>query len=263
MQADKEHLPVVVSGDAVRIIRLNRPARMNAFTNELAAQLTDAVRIATGEPACRGIILTGTGRSFCAGIDLEDLRARQIDDLQTLIETTYNPMMQALGDCPKPIVAAVNGVAAGGGCALALACDIVLASEKAQFVSAFGQLGLLPDCGGTASFPRTMGLSGAMTFTLLDERLSATLAAQRGVIWKAQPDDEFTAEVERIATKLGSGSVAAMVATKKALREGLKRDWADQLKLECVAQGALGRTSDYLEGLAAFREKRRPRFARH
>jgi 2-(1,2-epoxy-1,2-dihydrophenyl)acetyl-CoA isomerase len=261
MQADQEHLPIVVSGDAVRTIRLNRPARMNAFTNELASGLTDAVRDATTDPACRGIILTGTGRAFCAGIDLEDLRAHQIDDLQTLIETTYNPMMQALGDCPKPVVAAVNGVAAGGGCALALACDIVLASEKAQFVSAFGELGLSPDLGGTTSFPRTMGLSGAMAFTLLDDRLPATLAAQRGVIWKALPDDEFTAEVERIATKLGSGSAGAMVATKKALRESVKRDWADQLKLESATQGALGRTGDHLEGLAAFREKRRPRFA--
>jgi 2-(1,2-epoxy-1,2-dihydrophenyl)acetyl-CoA isomerase len=234
---------------------------MNAFTSELAAQLTDAIRGAASDSACRAVVLTGTGRAFCAGIDLEDLRVHHVDDLEKLIESTYNPMMRALGDCPKPIVAAVNGVAAGGGCALALACDIVLAAENAQFVSAFGQLGLLPDCGGTASFPRTMGLSGALAFTLLDERLPAALAAQRGIIWKAVPDDEFAVEVEQITIKLASGAATAMSATKQALREGLRRDWADQLKLESVAQGALGRTSDHLEGLAAFREKRKPHFA--
>lgn len=260
MQTDQEHQPIIVSGEAVRTIRLNRPSRLNAFTSELAARLTDAVRNADSDQACRAIILTGTGRAFCAGIDLEDLRAQRIDDLGRLIEGTYNPMMEVIGACTKPIVAAVNGVAAGGGCALALACDIVVAAENAQFVAAFGQLALLPDCGGTASFPRTMGLSRAMAFTLLDERLSATLAAQRGVIWKAVPNNEFAAEIERIAAQLAAGAAMAMAATKGALREGLKRDWADQLKHESIAQGALGRTKDHAEGLAAFLEKRRPRF---
>jgi 2-(1,2-epoxy-1,2-dihydrophenyl)acetyl-CoA isomerase len=260
MPSDQAYQPVVVSGEAVQTIRLNRPARLNTFTSELAARLTEAVRNADRDQACRAIILTGTGRAFCAGIDLEDLQAQGIDDLGRLIESTYNPMMEALDACTKPIVGAVNGVAAGGGCALALACDIVVAAESAQFVAAFGQLGLLPDCGGTASFPRTMGLSAAMAFTLFDERLPAAVAAQRGVIWKVAPDGEFAAEIERVEAKLAAGAPAAMTATKHAFRERLKRDWSDQLKLESTMQGALGRTKNHAEGLAAFLEKRKPRF---
>ena len=247
------------NGGAFRLT-LNRPDQLNAFNAQMQDETRDALaRVVASSP--RVLLITGAGRGFCAGQDLgdRDVNAGPLD-LSVGPETFYNPLVRTLSDLPAPVVCAVNGVAAGAGVNLALACDIVVAKQSAKFVQAFSAIGLVPDAGGTWNLPRRMGLAKALGFTLLNERMSASEAADAGLIWKAIPDDEFADEVERIFTQLAAAPTFGLAAAKKAIRQGLTSSLDAALDLERDLQKACGLTDDYREGVNAFKEKRKPKF---
>ena len=241
-------------------LTLNRPDQLNSFNAQMQDETTDALaRVAAGSP--RVLLITGAGRGFCAGQDLgdRDVNAAPLD-LSVGPETFYNPLVRTLTHLPAPVVCAVNGVAAGAGVNVALACDIVVAKKSAKFVQAFSAIGLVPDSGGTWNLSRRMGLAKALAFTLLGERLSATEAAEVGLIWKAIADDDFEGEVERIVTQLSAAPTFGLASAKHAIREGLTSSLDAALDLERDLQRACGLTDDYKEGVNAFKEKRTPKF---
>ncbi len=241
-------------------LTLNRPDQLNSFNAEMQAETKDALsRVAAGSP--RVLLITGAGRGFCAGQDLgdRDVNAGPLD-LSVGPETFYNPLVRTLTNLPAPVVCAVNGVAAGAGVNVALACDIVVAKTSAKFVQSFSAIGLVPDAGGTWTLARRMGLAKALGFTLLNERMSATEAADAGLIWKAIADDDFEGEVERIVAQLAAAPTFGLAAAKKAIRQGLTSSLDTALDLERDLQAACGLTDDYKEGVNAFKEKRKPKF---
>jgi 2-(1,2-epoxy-1,2-dihydrophenyl)acetyl-CoA isomerase len=243
--------------DGVTTITLNRPEVMNALNRGLRAEVTEALRVAyTG----RVIVLTGAGRAFCSGQDLGDAQALGAVDFEAVLRDEYVPMIRAITDAPVPVIAAVNGVAAGAGANLALACDLVIACESASFIQAFARIGLIPDAGGTSFLPRRVGLQRAMGAALLAEPVSAAKAEAWGMIWEAVPDDRFAEVVSARAAQLASGPTGAYAALKQALRGAFDRDLETQLALEARLQGDCGASADFREGVAAFLEKRRPRF---
>jgi len=258
--------PVLVSLDAARCpgvlrITLNRPEKLNAFTTALHKGLADAMTRAETDGAVRCLLITGAGRGFCAGQDLSerDMSAAAID-LGEGLDTRYNPLVRRMHALPKPIVCAVNGVAAGAGANFALACDIVLAARSAAFIQAFVKIGLVPDCGGTYFLPRLAGTQRAMALAMTGERLSAEDAERWGLIWKCVDDADLAAESEKLATQLASGPTASLGAMKKAIYDSANNDLAAQLDLERDLQRQIGKGKDYREGVAAFIEKRKPRF---
>src|SRR5450755_2269340 len=246
-------------------LTLNRPDKLNSFNVAMHAE----VRHALGQlPAggARVLILTGAGRSFCAGQDLSDRAvapgAAGID-LGESIEKYYKPLVLALASLPMPVIAAVNGVAAGAGANIALACDIVVAARSASFVQAFSKLGLVPDSGGTWTLPRLVGNARALGLTLLGQKLPAEQAAAWGMIWQCVEDSEFSAAVDALAQQLSVAPTRGLAATKAAIRGGWQHSLAEQLDVERDAQRELGRSSDYAEGVAAFTAKRTPSFKGH
>ena len=224
------------------------------------------VRAALGTlkpPAARVLVLTGAGRGFCAGQDLNDRAVAPgaaSPDLADSIERNYKPLVLALRALPMPVIAAVNGVAAGAGANIALACDLVIAARSASFVQAFAKLGLVPDSGGTWFLPRLAGTARAMGLALLGEKLPAEQAAAWGLIWRCVEDAEFATTVEALAQQLASAPTRGLARTKQAIYEGSRRTLEQQLDVERDYQGELGRSADYAEGVAAFTEKRTPRF---
>jgi 2-(1,2-epoxy-1,2-dihydrophenyl)acetyl-CoA isomerase len=237
---------------------LNRPERLNAFTPEMHRELKDALERAAQE--ARAVLLTGAGRGFCAGQDLSQRRGNDVPDLGATIHDLYNPLIRAMRALEMPIVAAVNGVAAGAGMSLALASDIALAARSATFLQAFVKVGLVPDSGSTYFLPRLAGIARARALAMLGEKITAEEAASWGLIWKVVDDDQLLAEALRLARHLATQPTRALALIKRAFNATLTNDLDAQLDLERDLQRIAGMTDDYREGVAAFFEKRPPRF---
>jgi 2-(1,2-epoxy-1,2-dihydrophenyl)acetyl-CoA isomerase len=253
-------MPIIVEKLAgYRRITLNRPERLNALTVEMAAALAAALDDAVADKTCRAILLTGAGRGFCAGQDLTEIIGASPADLDRLL-AHYHPLILKIRTLPIPVVCAVNGVAAGAGANLALACDIVLAARSARFIQAFARIGLVPDCGGTWFLPRLVGSGRAAALAMLGEAVGAEDAARWGMIWRVVDDAELMPEAERLAAHLARQPTRALALLKRALDESWGNTLDAQLDLERDLQREAGRTEDYREGVAAFLEKRPPRF---
>ncbi len=247
----------------VETITLNRPEKLNALNPEMHQLLRGALERAADEPAIRAVLLTATGRGFCTGQDLSERDVRPGAppiDLSVSLGNHYNPLVRRMRALPKPIVCAVNGVAAGAGANLALACDIVVAARSASFVQAFSKLGLVPDAGGTYFLPRLAGMARAMGLALLAETLSAEQAAQWGLIWKVVDDAQLAGEARALAETLAAGPTKGYGLTKRALLASATNTLDAQLDLERDLQREAGLSDDYREGVTAFNEKRAPRF---
>jgi 2-(1,2-epoxy-1,2-dihydrophenyl)acetyl-CoA isomerase len=250
-----------VDGGIARLT-LNRPDKLNSFNTQMHGEVRDALdRVLTGD--ARVLVLTGAGRGFCAGQDLGDRAVAPGSpgvDLGESIDKYYKPLVLALHTLPMPVIAAVNGVAAGAGANIALACDLVIAARSASFVQAFSKLGLLPDSGGTWTLPRLVGNARALGLTLLGNKLPAEEAAAWGMIWQCVPDAELGPAVDALAEKLAVAPTRGLAWTKAAIRGSGQHSLAEQLDIERDVQRELGRSADYAEGVAAFVEKRAPRF---
>jgi 2-(1,2-epoxy-1,2-dihydrophenyl)acetyl-CoA isomerase len=247
-------------------LTLNRPERLNSFNDAMHAEVRDALARVKADTSVRVLLLTGAGRGFCAGQDLGDRAvapgAERVD-LGASIERNYRPLVLALRRLPLPVICAVNGVAAGAGANIALACDIVIAAKSASFIQAFSKIGLIPDSGGTYFLPRLVGTARAIGLTMLGERLIAEQAAEWGLIWQCVEDNELHQTVEKLLRTLAGAPTAALAATKRALYASADNTLETQLDLERDLQRELGRSADYQEGVAAFTAKRAPRFAGH
>jgi 2-(1,2-epoxy-1,2-dihydrophenyl)acetyl-CoA isomerase len=256
---------VLVSLEAgVLTLTLNRPDKLNSFNEEMHRALRAGFDRAAGEPEVRAILLTGSGRGFSAGQDLGDRDPRKgggAPDLGATLETFYNPTLRLIRALEKPVVCAVNGVAAGAGANIAFACDIVLAARSARFIQAFSKIGLVPDAGGSWSLARILGEPRAKALALLAEPLDAETAASWGLIWKAVDDAALMDEARAIATRLAAGPTRGLGLTKRAIQAAATNSLDTQLDLERVLQREAGRTADYAEGVTAFLEKRKPEFA--
>jgi 2-(1,2-epoxy-1,2-dihydrophenyl)acetyl-CoA isomerase len=251
------------SENGVARITLNRPDRLNSFTTAMHAEVRDALAAVKNDPTARVLLLTGAGRGFCAGQDLADRAVAPGGapvDLGASIENNYRPLVLALRSLAMPVVCAVNGVAAGAGANIALACDIVIASKSASFIQAFSKIGLIPDSGGSFFLPRLVGTARAMGLALLGDKLSAEQAAAWGMIWQCVDEAEFSPAVERLVAQLAQAPTRGLAAIKQALYASTGNTLEAQLDLERDLQRALGYSADYREGVAAFLEKRAPRF---
>lgn len=249
--------------DGIARLTLNRPERLNSFNTVMHSEVRDALGAVRRDASVRVLILTGAGRGFCAGQDLGDrvvAPGAAPPDLGASIESGYKPLILALRALPLPIIAAVNGVAAGAGANIALACDLVIAARSATFVQAFSKIGLVPDSGGTWLLPRLVGHARAMGLALLGEKLPAEQAAQWGLIWRCVEDAELAAEVDTLARQLAAAPTRGLARTKQAMLEGWSRTLEQQLDIERDYQRELGHSADYAEGVAAFTAKRAPHF---
>ena len=253
---------VLVSTDAgVMTVTLNRPEKLNAFVADMHVLLREAITQAEKDESIRALLLTGAGRGFCAGQDLSERNMNDPNlDLGGGLEANYNPFIRRLRALPKPVVCAVNGIAAGAGANLALSCDIVLAARSTSFLQAFAKIALVPDCGGTYWLPRLAGTARAMGMSLLAERVSAEDAERWGLIWKCVDDAKLMEEANAMARALASGPTHTYGMIKKAIYASPDNSLDQQLDLERDFQREVGRHTDYREGVAAFLEKRKPRF---
>jgi 2-(1,2-epoxy-1,2-dihydrophenyl)acetyl-CoA isomerase len=245
--------------DGIARITLNRPDRLNSFTRAMHGELAQALDAAAD---ARVIILTGAGRGFCAGQDLNDraVAPGEAVDLGDTVEASWNPLIRRLATMPQPVIARVNGVAAGAGANIALACDLVVAAKSAKFIQSFSALGLIPDSGGSWHLPRLVGQARALGLALTGEPLPAEKAADWGLIWKCVDDDALDGEVDALAQKLASLPPLGLAAIKSLLRTTGERTLDQELDLQRDEMRRLGFTADYREGVAAFLEKRRPTF---
>ncbi|MCX7559496.1 enoyl-CoA hydratase-related protein [Sulfitobacter sp. F26204] len=238
----------------VAVITLSRADKMNALTTQMRAEIAHAATQA-GKDA-RVVVLTGEGRAFCSGQDLGDRSAGGATDMERTLRDEYAPMLRAIVNCPVPTIAAVNGAAAGAGANLALAADVVIATESAYFLQAFTRIGLIPDAGGTYTLPRSMGSAKAMGAALFADKISARQADDWGMIWEAVPDNAFEANWRAKAAHLAAGPTTAYSELKKVIRGSWDNTFEDQLTLEEHAQGKCGKSRDFKEGVLAFTEKR-------
>ena len=266
LKADETQEVVLTSvRPGYRIITLNRPDKLNSFNVEQHDALKAALAAAETDKACRAVILTGTGRGFCAGQDLSDrlvaVGKGEIPNITDTLGLHYNPLIRSLRELPMPVIAAVNGVAAGAGANIALACDIVLAARSARFLQAFARIGLLPDAGGTWTLPRLVGPARARALAMLAEPIDAETAERWGMIWKAVDDDKVLSEAEALAARLAASPAGALAAIKHALDRSTGTSLDEQLDYERDQQQKLASQHDYAEGVAAFFEKRTPKFA--
>ena len=244
--------------DGVATITLNRPDRMNALTTQMRAEIAYAVTEA-GKQA-RVVVLTGAGAAFCSGQDLGDRASAANLDLERTLRDEYAPMLRAIVECPVLTISAVNGPAAGAGANLALAADVVIATQSAYFLQAFTRIGLIPDAGGTYMLPRQMGMAKAMGAALFADKISAQQADDWGMIWEAVEDDAFEAHWKARAAHLAAGPTAAYGAVKSVIRGSWDNSFEDQIALEAREQGACGKSRDFKEGVLAFIEKRPAKF---
>lgn len=256
--------PILTALDqGVLEITLNRPDRLNAFTEPMHLSLRAAIQRAHDDPAIRAVLITGAGRGFCAGQDLGDRDPRRMDgppDLGHTLDTFYNPTLRLIRSLEKPVIAAVNGVAAGAGANMALACDIVLAARSARFIQAFSKIGLTPDAGGSWSLSRLLGEARAKGLALTAEPLPAEQAEAWGLIWKCHDDDALLPQARALAAKFAAGPTRGLGLTKMSIQSAATRSFDDQLDVERELQRTAGRTADYAEGVAAFLDKRSARF---
>src|SRR5438046_2295362 len=257
-----EPLILVARRGAVCMLTLNRPSALNSFTAEMHQALRERLDEIAANAELRCVVLTGAGRAFCAGQDLADPmvapgpEGSPPKDLGHVIDSLYKPLVQRLRSLPVPLIAAVNGVAAGAGANLALNCDIVLAAQSASFIQAFSKIGLIPDTGGTWLLPRLVGRARALGLALLGEKLSAADAERIGVIWKCVADAALAEEVDKLAQKLSTMPAKALAATREVFDAAQHLTLEQALDAEAQVQGQLGRAHDYLEGVAAFSAKR-------
>jgi 2-(1,2-epoxy-1,2-dihydrophenyl)acetyl-CoA isomerase len=250
---------LVSAADGVARITLNRPDRLNSFTKSMHAELRDALGKLGN---ARVVVLTGAGRGFCAGQDLNDraVAPGETVDLGETVEESWNPLIRTLASLPQPVIARVNGVAAGAGANIALACDLVIAAKSAKFIQSFSALGLIPDSGGSWHLPRLVGQARALGLALTGEPLPAEKAAEWGLIWKAVDDEQLDTEVDAVAAKLAALPPLGLAAIKKIIRTSGSRTLDEELDLQRDEMRRLGFTQDYREGVAAFLEKRPAKF---
>ena len=250
---------LVTQHEGYHEITLNRPARLNALTVRMAAEFSEALDAVAADDSCRAVLLTGAGRGFCAGQDLTAIVNKPAAEIGHLLDH-YNPLIRKLRALPIPVVCAVNGVAAGAGANLALACDIVLAAQSATFVQAFARIGLIPDCGGTWFLPRLVGSARARALSMLADPVTADHAAEWGMIWRAVADENLMAEARALAVRLAMQATVGLGLIKRALEAAETADLESQLDLERDLQAEAAMTPDHAEGLRAFLEKRLARF---
>jgi 2-(1,2-epoxy-1,2-dihydrophenyl)acetyl-CoA isomerase len=247
--------------EGIAKIWLNRPKSYNSFNREMALACQEALKDAAFDPNIRVVVLSGEGKAFCAGQDLVEVTSPELHPgFKTILEDHYNPIILAITQMPKPVLAGVNGVAAGAGANIALACDIVVASESASFIQAFSGIGLIPDSGGTYFLPRLIGYQKALAISMLGDKISAPEAEKMGMIYKSIPPENFDGEVQKLAERLASMPTFGLALTKKAFQEGLANDLEEQLKVESRLQIEASESADYAEGVKAFIEKRKPQF---
>jgi 2-(1,2-epoxy-1,2-dihydrophenyl)acetyl-CoA isomerase len=254
-----KYLAVALQGSVVRIA-LNRPEVFNAFHRDMALELQRALREAGADARVRAVLLTGEGRAFCSGQDLAEAVDPNGPGLDRILSEHYNPLVLQLRGLRKPVVVAVNGVAAGAGANLALAGDVVLAAQSAKFIQAFSKIGLIPDTGGTLTLPRLAGFAKASAWMMLADAVSAEEAERHGMVYRVVPDEALADEAMDVAQKLAAMPTEALALTKEALNATVFHGFDEQLELERSLQNLAGATHDFSEGVAAFREKRQPQF---
>lgn len=252
--------------DAVGYLTFNRPKQLNSFNETMHQEVAQTLKAWSKDPAIRAVVISAAGRGFCAGQDLGD---RVVDpnadapDLGLSIEKYYNPLIKMITEMPKPVICAVNGVAAGAGANIALACDIVIAAKSASFIQAFCRLGLVPDSGGTWFLPRVVGRAQAMGLAMLGDKVTAEKALQLGMIWQCVEDDMLQAEASKMAAHFATQPTYGLSLIKKAIHAAANNTLEQQLTLERDLQRLAGRSSDYKEGVQAFMQKRTPEFKGH
>jgi 2-(1,2-epoxy-1,2-dihydrophenyl)acetyl-CoA isomerase len=242
--------------DSIARLSLNRPEKLNAFNRTMALELQDQLLNCDENENVRAVVLTGAGRAFCAGQDLSEFPPDQLPDFEKAIDENYNPVIRLLKTIRKPVLCAVNGVAAGAGANIALACDIVVAVSSAHFVQAFSKIGLIPDCGGTFFLPRLVGLQKATALMMLGDKISAAEAERMGMIYACFEEADFEMKTGQIAATLASLPTTALILTRKALLESSTNNMEQQLELEKKFQHKAGHTLDFKEGVTAFLQKR-------
>lgn len=246
--------------EGVATITLNRPDKLNAFNREMALLLQQKLDEASSLHEVRCVVITGAGKAFCAGQDLAELTGAQPPSMSQILSEHYNPIVQRIRNLPKPVLAAVNGVAAGAGANIALCCDIVIAKSSASFIQAFSKIGLIPDSGGTYFLPRLIGWQKAMALAMLGDKVDAPQAEQLGMIYKSIDEHDFDAEITKLARKLAQMPTRGLALTKHAFNQSYNNNLETQLMLEDKMQQEAALTHDYHEGVAAFLEKRHPNF---
>lgn len=248
---------------SVATITLNRPKVFNSINRESALAFHAALDRCRDDDSVRCVVITGEGRAFCAGQDLQEVTDPEGPALTSIVRDHYNPIIEKIRAICKPVVAAVNGVAAGAGANIALCCDIVVATESASFIQAFSKIGLIPDSGGTYFLPRLIGFARASAYMMLGDKITAAKAEEIGMIYQSIPDADFPEEVKLLSAKLAAMPTAGLGFTKKALNHSMRNDLSGQLALEEQLQTKAGSTHDYSEGVQAFLEKRKPEFKGH
>jgi 2-(1,2-epoxy-1,2-dihydrophenyl)acetyl-CoA isomerase len=246
--------------NGVASITLNRPEKFNAFNRGMALQLQQALDACAADIAVRAVFITGNGKAFCAGQDLSELTGKDAPGFEIILAEHYNPIITKIRAIEKPVVCAVNGVAAGAGANIALACDIVVATASASFIQAFSKIGLIPDSGGTYTLPRLIGMQKATALMMLGDKVTAADAEKMGMIYKVYSDEEFTNAAYNIAQTLANMPTKGLALTKIALNQSFQNTLQQQLQVEDTLQYKAAHTADYKEGVAAFIEKRTPIF---
>jgi len=254
-----EPLVLIETLGAVRKLTLNRPASLNSFTAAMHRELRPALDAAADDAAVRCLVITGAGRGFCAGQDLNDPDVGS--GVGNVVERVYKPLALRIASMPVPVIAMVNGVAAGAGANFALGCDIVIAARSASFIQAFSKIGLIPDCGGTWLLPRLVGRARAVALAMTGDKLSAEDAERMGLIWRCVDDAALADQTMALAQRLAAMPVKALAATRRTIDEAMRVDYADALSLEARVQNEMGAQADFREGVAAFLEKRAARFS--
>ncbi|WP_426429386.1 enoyl-CoA hydratase-related protein [Winogradskyella sp. HB-48] len=247
--------------NGIAYITLNRPEVFNSFNREMALRLQQVLDDCESNPDIRAMVLTGNGKAFCAGQDLKEVTSPELNPgFKKILEEHYNPIITRIRNIKKPIIGAINGVAAGAGANIALACDIVVAHEKVSFIQAFSLIGLIPDSAGTFFLPRLIGFQKASALAMLGDKVSAEEAANMGMIYKVLPLESFQEEVNELALKLANMPTLALGKIKEAFNQSLTNNLEEQLALESKLQIEAAQTEDYEEGVSAFVEKRKPNF---
>ena len=246
--------------EGVGKMTLNRPEKYHSFVREMALQLQDALDKCNNDKSVRAILITATGKAFCAGQDLGEATDPNGPDLTQIVQEHYNPIIKKIRNMEKPVVAAVNGVAAGAGASIALCCDIVVATKSASFIQAFSKIGLIPDSGGTFFLPRLIGMQKAAALMMTAEPVTATDAVNMGMIYKVFSDDSFEEESWKLVSKLAMMPTKGLGLTKRLLNASYSNNFEEQLDMEDKCQTIAGNTSDFKEGIEAFFEKRKPNF---
>lgn len=246
--------------NGIATITLNRPKVFNSFNREMAFAVQDALDKARSDEQVRAVVLTGEGKAFCAGQDLAEVSGPENPGFQSILSDHYNPIVRRIREIEKPVIAAVNGVAAGAGANIALCCDIVVATQSAAFIQAFSKIGLIPDSGGTFFLPRLIGFQKASALMMLGDKVSADEALQLGMLYKVFSDETFANDVASLASQVAQMPTFGLALTKKALNHSMTNSFEQQLELEESLQIKAGRSADYREGVTAFMEKRKPSF---